>query len=49
MGLKKFEDFIEEVGERAYKEHQIETKLNEMEKAWEDVAFDVLPAKGTDT
>jgi len=21
MGLKKYEDFIEEVGERAYKEH----------------------------
>ena len=49
MGLKKWEDFCEEVGERAYKEHQIETKLNEMEAAWEKIDFDVLNAKNTDT
>ena len=33
LGLKKFDDFLDDVGERAYKEHQIETKLNEMESA----------------
>lgn len=49
MGLKKQEDFLEEVGERAYKEHQIETKLDEMEAAWESVEFEMHPAKGTDT
>ena len=49
MGLKKYEDFCEEIGERAYKEHLIETKLNEMEAAWEDVDFEVLNAKNTDT
>ncbi|OMJ85153.1 hypothetical protein SteCoe_13621 [Stentor coeruleus] len=49
MGLKKWEDFCDEVGERAYKEYQIETKLNEMEAAWEKIDFEVLPAKNTDT
>lgn len=49
MGLKKWEDFCEEVGERAYKEHLIETNLNRMEAAWENVEFEVMPAKGTDT
>ena len=49
LGLKKHEEFCEEVGERAYKEFQIETNLNKMEAAWENVDFSVLPAKGTDT
>ena len=49
LGLKKYEDFCEEVGERAYKEYQIETKLNEMEAAWEKIDFEVLNAKNTDT
>lgn len=49
MGLKKYEDFLEEVGERAYKEFQIESKLNEMEAAWEKVDFELFDAKNTDT
>ena len=49
LGLKKHEDFCEEVGERAYKEYQIEVNLSRMQKAWEGVDFDVLPAKGTET
>ena len=49
MGLKKFDDFLDDVGEKAYKEHQIETKLNEMEAAWEKVDFEIFPAKNSDT
>ena len=49
MGLKKFDDFLDEVGEKAYKEHQIESKLNEMEAAWEKVDFEIFPSKTGDT
>jgi dynein heavy chain len=34
-----------EVGERAAKEYQIETMLNEMEHKWEDINFQILPYK----
>ena len=43
MGLKEHEDYCEEIGDRAYKEFQIEKKLNEMQNAWDDINFEVLP------
>lgn len=49
MGLKKEEEFLEEIGEKAYKEHLIETKLDEMEAAWENIEFEIHPAKGSDS
>lgn len=39
MGLMKNIDFCVEVGERAAKEYQIETMLDEMEAKWEDINF----------
>lgn len=39
-------DTCMEVGERAFKEHNIETMLNEMKKKWEGIQFDLIPYKG---
>ena len=49
LGLKKFDDFLDDIGEKAYKEHQIESKLNEMEAVWEKIDFEIFPAKNSDT
>jgi dynein heavy chain len=37
MGLMKHLDACMEVGERAFKEHTIESMLNEMKKKWEGI------------
>lgn len=42
LGLMKNIDFIVEVGEKASKEYQIETMLDEMEKKWENINFKIL-------
>jgi dynein heavy chain, axonemal len=39
LGLMKNIDFICEVGEKAAKEYQIETMLDEMESKWETISF----------
>lgn len=49
LGLQRHEEFCEEIGERAHREHQIERKLGEMLQEWSTIEFDVLPAKSTDS
>lgn len=46
LGLLKNVDDCMEIGERAYKEYQIETMLNQMMSQWENINFDVVSYKG---
>ena len=39
MGLMDYVDYIVDVGDRAGKEHAIETKLNEMKSRWDNINF----------
>lgn len=45
MGLMKHVDQIVEIGERASKEYQIETMLDEMQEKWETINFQLLDYK----
>ena len=45
MGLMKFSDDLVDIGERAGKEYQIETMLQEMQMQWESVFFNFLTHK----
>jgi len=40
-------DFCNEIGEKAHKEHGIETSLDEMSDAWMFVEFQLKPHKNT--
>lgn len=40
-------NFCVEVGEKAAKEFQIETMLNEMTTIWQDINFELVPFKNT--
>jgi len=47
MGLINFPEVCIEVGERASKEYNIEMSLNEMEKIWQGINFNLLAYKNT--
>lgn len=49
MDLIKWKDDLEEIGERAAKEYNIETTLNTMMKNWEGVWFFLIPFKNSGT
>lgn len=45
MGMLQHLEICQEVGERAFKENQIETMLCEMKKIWKDIVFKLSPFK----
>jgi dynein heavy chain len=45
MGLMKNVDECVDIGERAYKEFNIESMLNEMQTAWQTIVFEVAAYK----
>lgn len=49
MDLIKFKDQIEEIGERAAKEYNIETTLATMIANWEGISFNLIPFKNSGT
>jgi dynein heavy chain len=49
LGMLKHVDAAEEVGERAFKEHHIETSLRKMKAAWAGVNFTLPTFKNTGT
>lgn len=49
MDLIKWKDQLEEIGERAAKEYNIETTLNNMMRVWEGVEFHCIPFKNSGT
>jgi dynein heavy chain, axonemal len=46
LGLMDYVEVCCEIGERAAKEFNIETKLNDMIAAWEKINFELHPYKG---
>ena len=46
MGLIKHVDACVDIGEKASKEYNIETMLNEMWGIWENINFDLVDYKG---
>ena len=49
MELIKWKDDLEEIGERASQEYNIETTLNNMIESWKEVEFNMIPFKKTET
>jgi dynein heavy chain len=49
MDLIKWKDDLEEIGERASKEFNIEMTLQTMMKNWEGVKFYLIPFKNSNT